>query len=341
MSKPKGLGLGLDALLGDSMGADDVATVNALEMDPAIPPAKNVNAATPSGKKPETDSVVKPEAKGPVTSAPMENIQAGKYQPRQTFDDHAIDQLAQSIRQHGLIQPIVVRQVGPAGKNAKFPRYEIIAGERRFRASQKAGLADIPVIVRESNDEQTLALALIENIQRKDLNAIEEARAIARLLEEFKYSHDQAAQAIGRSRSATSNLLRLLNLTDLVQQFVVEGTLDMGHARALLPLPGADQIVMAQKIIDDGLSVRETEAMVITRLNGPEDGPGKKSKPAKSVQPDRDIQRLQMHLADTLATKVQIKPGPKGNGKLIIEYSDAENFEGLLQRMGLSTGAEH
>jgi len=338
MSKPKGLGLGLDALLGDSLGSDDAASVNALEMDLAIAPANNRAKASggslsPGGKE--------PELKGPVTTAPMENIQAGKYQPRQTFDDHAIDQLAQSIRQHGLIQPIVVRQVGATGKNAKYPRYEIIAGERRFRASQKAGLTDIPVIVRESNDEQTLALALIENIQRQDLNAIEEARAIARLLEEFKYSHDKAAQAIGRSRSATSNLLRLLNLTDLVQQFVVEGKIDMGHARALLPLPGADQIVLAQKIIDEGLSVRETEAMVISRLNGPEDSAGKKQKPAKVAELDRDIQRLQMHLADTLATKVQIKPGPKGNGKLIIEYADAENFEGLLQRMGLSAGAEH
>jgi len=338
MSKPKGLGLGLDALLGDSLGDDDAASVNALEMDLAIAPA-NRNTEVPAGSSPP--GAKDQELKGPVTTAPMENIRAGKYQPRQTFDDHAIDQLAQSIRQHGLIQPIVVRQVDNTGKNAKYPRYEIIAGERRFRASQKAGLADIPVIVRESNDEQTLALALIENIQRQDLNAIEEARAIARLLEEFKYSHDKAAQAIGRSRSATSNLLRLLNLTDLVQQFVVEGKIDMGHARALLPLPGADQIVLAQKIIDEGLSVRETEAMVISRLNGPEEAANKKQKSAKVAEIDRDIQRLQMHLADTLATKVQIKPGPKGNGKLIIEYADAENFEGLLQRMGLSAGAEH
>ena len=325
MSKPKGLGLGLDALLGDNDPASAGAAANALDLE------------TPVSLDPKPRADAKAEPKGPIQTAPMENIQAGRYQPRQTFDDHALDQLAQSIRKHGLIQPIVVREIGKQGKQ---PKYEIIAGERRFRASQKAGLADIPVIVRDSNDEQTLALALIENIQRKDLNAIEEARAIARLLEEFKYSHDQAAQAIGRSRSATSNLLRLLNLSDLVQQYVVEDKIDMGHARALLPLSGADQIVLAQKVVDEGLSVRETEALVIARLNGPETKNGKAEKSSARPTLDRDIERLQFHLADALATKVQIKPGPKGNGKLIIEYSDAENFDGLLKRMGLTTGAD-
>ncbi|MGH1361323.1 MAG: ParB/RepB/Spo0J family partition protein [Burkholderiaceae bacterium] len=314
MSKAKGLGLGLDALLGDNDSA--AAAVNALDLEQPAP------------------DLTRPEVKGPPQTAPMEDIQAGKYQPRQTFGDDAIDQLAQSIKQHGLIQPIVVREINKGGKR---PKYEIIAGERRFRASQQAGLSDIPVIIRESSDEQTLALALIENIQRQDLNAIEEARAIARLLEEFKYSHDQAAQAIGRSRSATSNLLRLLNLSDLVQQFVVEGKIDMGHARALLALSGADQIVVAQKVIDDGLSVRDTEAIVSAKLSGPDTSAGKSKVVGKSIALDRDIERLQFHLADTLATKVQIKPGPKGNGKLIIEYSDAENFEGLLKRLNLTS----
>lgn len=313
MSKAKGLGLGLDALLGDS--ESPAATVNALDLDQPV-------------------TLRQEQPKAPPLTAPMEDIQAGKYQPRQTFGDDAIEQLAQSIKQHGLIQPIVVREISRAGKR---PKYEIIAGERRFRACQQAGLTDIPVLIRESSDEQTLALALIENIQRQDLNAIEEARAIARLLEEFKYSHDQAAQAIGRSRSATSNLLRLLNLSDLVQQFVIEGRIDMGHARALLALSGADQIVVAQKVIDDGLSVRETEAIVASRLNGPEETKTRARPSGKAGELDRDIERLQFHLADTLATKVQIKPGPKGNGKLIIEYSDAENFEGLLKRLGLSS----
>ncbi len=313
MSKAKGLGLGLDALLGDS--ESPAATVNALDLDQPV-------------------TLRQEQPKAPPLTAPMEDIQAGRYQPRQTFGDDAIEQLAQSIKQHGLIQPIVVREISRAGKR---PKYEIIAGERRYRACQQAGLTDIPVLIRESSDEQTLALALIENIQRQDLNAIEEARAIARLLEEFKYSHDQAAQAIGRSRSATSNLLRLLNLSDLVQQFVIEGKIDMGHARALLALSGADQIVVAQKVIDDGLSVRETEAIVASRLNGPEETRTKARPAGKAGELDRDIERLQFHLADTLATKVQIKPGPKGNGKLIIEYSDAENFEGLLKRLGLSS----
>lgn len=317
MSKAKGLGLGLDALLGDSDSPS--ATINALDLEQTI----DLTATTAS-------------AKGPVVTAPMESIQAGRYQPRQTFDDNALEQLAESIRQHGLIQPIVVREIGRGGKGGKQAKYEIIAGERRFRAAQKAGLTDIPVVVRDSTDEQTLALALIENIQRQDLNAIEEARAIARLLEEFKYSHDQAAQAIGRSRSATSNLLRLLNLSDLVQQYVIEGRIDMGHARALLALSGADQIVAAQKVVDDGLSVRETEALVASKLIGPDGQSDNSRKVSKANTLDRDIERLQFHLADTLATRVQIKPGPKGNGKLIIEYSDAENFEGLLTRLGLS-----
>lgn len=314
MSKAKGLGLGLDALLGDS--DSPAATVNALDLE------------QPVSLKQEQ------QPKAPPLTAPMEDIQAGKYQPRQTFNDEAIDQLAQSIKQHGLIQPIVVREISRSGKR---PKYEIIAGERRFRACQQAGLTDIPILIRDSSDEQTLALALIENIQRQDLNAIEEARAIARLLEEFKYSHDQAAQAIGRSRSATSNLLRLLNLSDLVQQFVIEGRIDMGHARALLALSGADQIVVAQKVIDEGLSVRETEAIVASRLNGPDESKSKPRPNSKSSELDRDIERLQFHLADALATRVQIKPGPKGNGKLIIEYSDAENFEGLLKRLGISS----
>lgn len=321
MNRPKGLGMGLDALLG---GSDTFAAP-----PPPLP-------AAPEVRLPEEP------AAGTERRLPMSRIKAGHYQPRKQFDDDALNELADSIRQHGLIQPIVVRAITPPKTPASERRYEIIAGERRFRACAIAGMEDIPVIVREADNEQALALALIENIQRKDLNAIEEARAIARLLEEFGYSHEQAAKSIGRSRSATTNLLRLLNLGNPVQQMVIDGRLDMGHARAVLALSGAEQVMAANYVIEHGLSVRDAESHVARQLAGQsagsERGKGKRASGGAPVGPeevDPDITRLETQLADTLATGVQIKPGVNGRGKLIIDFVDAEHFDGLLHRLGL------
>ena len=217
----KGLGRGLDALL----GAD--------RPDPAATGAE-----------------------APLSVLPIARLQAGRYQPRTRMDETALQELASSIQLHGVMQPILVRPI--AGD-----RYEIIAGERRFRAAQLAGLAEVPVLVKDVPDEQALAMALIENIQREDLNPLEEAQAIRRLIDEFNFSHEQAAEAIGRSRSATSNLLRLLNLADQVQTLLLAGDLDMGHARALLAVDRAAQVMLAHEVVEKGLSVRETEKLVV------------------------------------------------------------------------------
>ena len=218
--------------------------------------------------------------------------------------------------------------------------YEIIAGERRFRAARLAGLAEVPIIVRDVPDEQALALALIENIQREDLNPLEEAQAIKRLIDEFKYSHEQASQAIGRSRSATSNLLRLLNLADSVQTMLIAGDLDMGHARALLSLDRASQTMLANEVVQKRLSVREIERLAakVLALNADDAAPAKSRSSTESSAPavDRDLLRLQENLCDALATEVRIRPGPKGRGKLVINFTSPEHFENLLARLGIA-----
>ncbi len=327
MSRPKGLGLGLDALLGDS---------EPFSAPPARPP-EIVSVPPPTVEVAPRD----------VSRLPISQIQAGQYQPRTRFDDQALTELADSIRQHGLIQPLVVRAITSPDGPANQRRYEIIAGERRFRACGLLGLTEVPVVVREADNEQALALALIENIQRKDLNAIEEARAISRLLDEFGYSHEKAAQSIGRSRSATTNLLRLLNLSEVVQQYVIESRIDMGHARALLGLSRAEQSMAANRIIEQSLSVRDAEALVAKMLaeqkaetNGKSKRRGDPSVPIGPDEVDPDITRLETQLADTLATGVQIKPGVNGRGKLIIDFADAEHFDGLLRRLGLGSALD-
>jgi ParB family chromosome partitioning protein len=282
-------------------------------------------------------------------------MQPGRYQPRTRMDESALQELTASIRQHGLMQPIVVRPLSMVGRAAAAPgeatavngsativpvrpgsdRYEIIAGERRFRAAQAAGLTEVPVIVREVSDQQALALALIENIQREDLNPLEQAQAVRRLIDEFGYSHEQAAEAIGRSRSATTNLLRLLNLAEPVQTMLLAGDLDMGHARALLALDRAGQIMLANQVVQRRLSVRETEKLVARELAGGSGAAGKRGRRAGDA-PDRDVVRLQECLADLLGTTVQIRQGTRGRGQLLIDFSGPEQFEGLLQRMGLS-----
>ena len=249
-------------------------------------------------------------------------LKPGKYQPRSRMDEASLNELAASIKAQGIIQPILARML-PDGS------HEIIAGERRWRAAQLAGLSHVPVLVRKVADNVALAMALIENIQREDLNPLEEAVGIQRLIDEFQMTHQTAADAVGRSRSAASNLLRLLKLSQPVQAMLMEGELDMGHARALLSLEGAAQIAAANKIVLSGLSVREAEKLVQNELI-----PIAKRELQKTV-PSRDIVRLQEKLADRLGTKVAIQHGGKGAGKLVIEYKTLEQLDGVLAIIGV------
>jgi len=292
--RPKGLGRGLDVLLGT---------------DPA------------------------PASESELRHLALHKLQAGRYQPRTRMDEQALQELADSIMQHGIMQPIVVRPLTSATDESRA-RFEIIAGERRYRAARLAGLETVPVIVKEVADEQALSLALIENIQREDLNPLEEAQALKRLVEEFGYSHEQVAKAVGRSRSATSNLLRLLQLAEPVQTMLLAADLDMGHARALLALDRARQIQLAHEVVQKRLSVRECERLVAKTLR--EDGQHSSSQPQLQQGAARDHQRLEEQLSDALATRVQIKLSSRGKGSLQIEFADAEHFEGLLQKLGLS-----
>ncbi len=250
---------------------------------------------------------------------PVDKLVRGAYQPRQAFDPEALQTLADSISKEGVLSPILVREV----KNGRF---EIIAGERRFLAAQKAGLTEVPVIVREMDDQKALAVALIENLQREDLNPIEEARGIERLIEEFNYTHEAAAEAIGRSRTATTNALRLLSLTEPVQEMVRSGELSMGHARALLSLSAANQILVAKEVSQKGLSVRQTESLV-RRMT--------EDKPVKSrvVIKTRDDLRLEEALADTLGAKVSLSANKKGKGKIIIEFANLEQLQGIVDKI--------
>ena len=247
-------------------------------------------------------------------------LKPGKYQPRSHMDEASLNDLAASIKAQGIMQPILVRQLADNS-------YEIIAGERRWRAAQMAGLTHVPVLVRSVPDSAALAMALIENIQRENLNPLEEAVGLQRLIDEFKMTHQVAAEAVGRSRSAASNLLRLLKLPQAVQSMLMENKLDMGHARALLPLESAQQILLANKIMASGLSVREAEKLVQNLLN-----PAPKHKKAK---PARDIIRLQEKIADRLGASVEIRHGAKGAGKLVIEYKTLDQLDGILSKIGV------
>jgi ParB family chromosome partitioning protein len=249
-------------------------------------------------------------------------LKPGKYQPRSRMDEASLNELAASIKAQGVIQPILARVLADGS-------HEIIAGERRWRAAQLAGLNQVPVLVRKVADNAALAMALIENIQREDLNPLEEAVGIQRLIDEFQMTHQTAADAVGRSRSAASNLLRLLKLSQPVQAMLMEGELDMGHARALLALEGAAQIAAANKILLGGLSVREAEKLVQNELT-----PVAKHE-LKKTTPSRDIIRLQEKVADRLGAKVAIQHGAKGAGKLVIEYKTLEQLDGVLAIMGV------
>jgi ParB family chromosome partitioning protein len=295
-TKRKGLGRGLDALLGG---------VRELESGVEV-------------EQPETGGS---EMSAPnVTSLPVDLIARGRYQPRHELDPESLRELAESITAQGVIQPIVVRPIG-AG------RYEIIAGERRWRASQQAGLAEIPVVVRDVDEQSALAIALIENIQRDDLNPLEEADALQRLLTEFELTHQQVAEAVGKSRTTVTNLLRLLELDEEVKRHLRDGRLEMGHARALLGLRGPQQTAAAGQVVSQGLSVRETEKLV-RRLQARDEEEHPSTGP-KPVQ-DPNIRRLQEDLGDRLGASVQIQQGNRGTGKLIIAYNSLDELDGIL-----------
>ncbi len=290
--KPKGLGLGLEALLGPKVS--DSATA-----DPARP------------------SVLK-----------LSQLRPGKYQPRTRMDEGSLYELAESIKSQGVMQPILVRPVGASG-------YEVIAGERRMRAAVLAGLDEVPVLVKDVADEAAAVMALIENIQREDLNPLEEAQGLQRLVSEFKLTHDQAAKAVGRSRPAASNLLRLLNLTAPVQQMLMAGDLDMGHARALLGLEAAQQILCATEITSKKLSVREAERLVIKAQGG-----GRQATLLRvSKDKPRDIVRLEEQLADVLTAQVEIRVHRKTKrgeqGEVAISFGSLDELNGLLDKLGI------
>ena len=298
--KPKGLGLGLEALLG-----------------PRVKEAGDAPAAVSDGQP----HVLK-----------LAQLQPGKYQPRTRMDEGSLYELAESIKAQGVMQPILVRPVGPA-------RFEIIAGERRARAAKLAGLDEVPVLVKDVPDESAAAMALIENIQREDLNPLEEAQGLKRLTDEFGLTHEMAAQAVGRSRSAASNLLRLLNLTEPVQQMLMAGDIDMGHARALLPLAGAQQILHASEIVAKKLSVREAEKLVARASANASSGRQAPLLRARHEKP-RDLQRIEQELSDALTAAVEVRVKKRTRhgeqGEVAIAFGSLEELNGLLTKLGLT-----
>jgi ParB family chromosome partitioning protein len=292
--KKKGLGRGLEALLGE----------------------KNLA----------------PTSTTEVNRLPLSALQAGKYQPRQKMEAGALQELAESIREQGVMQPLLVRLVGQG-------KYEIIAGERRFRAATIAGLKEVPVLVSGADDQAAAAMALVENMQREDLNPLEESQGLARLIEEFGFTHEQAAKAVGKSRSAISNLLRLAQLAKPVQAMLLAGDIDMGHARALLPLPGASQVALAQKIAAQGLSVREAERMAAALvIAGGQIGDKKTKGNSSSVgsNQDPDTRRLSQEIADAIGLNAEFKFKGKG-GELRIGFSQFDELDSLLKKLGIDS----
>jgi ParB family chromosome partitioning protein len=263
-----------------------------------------------------------------LRTLPVDAMVPGKYQPRRTMDDAKLEELASSIRAQGVIQPIVVRERG--GKGGRT--YEIIAGERRWRASQRAGLAEVPVVIREVDDRTVVAMALIENIQREDLNPLEEAQALQRLIDEFDLTHAAAAEAVGRSRAAVSNLLRLLELPEPIRALVQTGAIEMGHARALLPLAEPMAIALAKQAAEEGWSVRQVEHRVQQLAAGKVPTEPKKSAP-RAKAPQADIAALERELSETLGSKVAVLNGRGNKGKLVIHYANLDALDGVLERL--------
>ena len=260
-----------------------------------------------------------------LRTLPVQQLQPGKYQPRMQIDASKLTELAESIKAQGVIQPIVVRELSPG-------KFEIVAGERRWRASQEAGLAEVPVVVRELDDRTVIAMALIENIQREDLNPLEEAEALQRLISEFSLTHAEAAEAVGRSRAAVSNLLRLLELPPAIRALLEARRLEMGHARALLTLSPDLASKLASDAAEQGWSVREVEHRAQQFAAGKVPVNGKKAKPAKAA-PQPDIASLETELSESLGTRVTIAHGRGGKGKLIIQYTDLDTLDGVLERL--------
>ncbi len=290
--KPKGLGLGLEALLG-----------------PRVNDARQETGSSDAG----------------LRTLRLDQLQPGKYQPRTRMDEQSLQELAQSIRTQGLMQPVLVRQVS-AG------RYEIIAGERRVRAARIAGIDSVPVLIKDVPDEAAAAMSLIENIQREDLNPLEEAQGLKRLTSDFGMTHEQAAQAVGRSRSAASNLLRLLNLAEPVQQRLLSGEIEMGHARALLPLSAAQQILAAQQVVAKRLSVREAEKLVTRGGMAKERRNTVRDVPTKT----RDVVRMEQALSDLLQLSVEIRvKRTSSRGEVAVKFASNDELAGLLERLGL------
>ena len=292
--KKKGLGRGLEALLGE----------------------KNLA----------------PTSSTEINRLPLSALQAGKYQPRQKMEAGALQELAESIREQGVMQPLLVRLIGQG-------KYEIIAGERRFRAATIAGLKEVPVLVSGADDQAAAAMALVENMQREDLNPLEESQGLARLIEEFGFTHEQAAKAVGKSRSAISNLLRLAQLAKPVQAMLLAGDIDMGHARALLSLPGASQVALAQKIAAQGLSVREAERMAAALvIAGGQIGDKKPKSNSSSVgsNQDPDTRRLSQEIADAIGLNAEFKFKGKG-GELRIGFSQFDELDSLLKKLGIDS----
>ena len=300
MSAPKkrGLGRGLEALLGPKAAAE----APALE-------------ATPG----DTLKVL-----------PIDALTPGKYQPRRAMDPAKLTELAESIKAQGVIQPVVVREIA-RDRGGKV--YEIIAGERRWRASQQAGLKEIPVVLREVDDRTVVAMALIENIQREDLNPLEEAQALHRLIEEFDLTHAQAAEAVGRSRAAVSNLLRLLELPEDIRVLVQSRAIEMGHARALLSLTPQAGIALARQAAAEGWSVREVEHRVQQLAAGRIEGDAKRRAGRGKAAPSADVAALERELSELLASKVAVQHGRGGHGKLVIHYGSLEALDGVLDRL--------
>ncbi|MAD05719.1 MAG: chromosome partitioning protein ParB [Pseudoalteromonas sp.] len=300
-AKKRGLGRGLDALLSSSKPA---------------PSANNQQQATATPE--QVSEVVAEQSKGELQKLAIEFLQSGKYQPRKDMSEEALEELANSIRAQGIIQPIVVRQIGAE-------KYEIIAGERRWRAAQLAKLDAVPCIIKDVPDEAAVAIALIENIQREDLNAMEEAIALNRLLNEFELTHQQVAEAVGKSRTTVTNLLRLNNLNEDVKILLEHGDIEMGHARCLLALEGEAQSDAARLAVAKALTVRETEKLVRSILE---------PAPKKEVQEkDPDVKQLEQKLAENLGAKVEINYNKKGKGKLVISYTTLDELDGILSRI--------
>lgn len=296
MPPKKRLGRGLDALLTKPMVA--VSKPDSAKADDQVEGFKNL---------------------------PVEHLQRGQYQPRVDMRQDSLEELAESIKAQGVVQPIVAR---PIAKKDGVQRYEIIAGERRWRAAQIAGLAEIPTVVRDVPDESAIAIALIENIQRENLNPLEEARALDRLIREFDLTHAEAAKAVGRSRASVSNLLRLQDLAEKVKPMLEDRKIEMGHARALLGLSNATaQFDAARQVVRKSLSVRETEKLVKRLLEGPA------SPSQKSATPNADIRRLEIEISEKLGAKVSVDHGTKGAGKIVIDYNSLDELDGILKHI--------